>query len=266
VKNGGGISCCLFLRRTITHATFLQMPDYHKRAKCATLESFSEQQTSKMVVFISHASIDKPIVDKFVDLLQTGINVSSNDIFCSSIEGLGIRRGVNFIDFIKSKLTEPGFVIPILTPCYYESIFCTCELGAAWALEQKIFPLIVPPLQYDDGLKAVLGGIQSGKINDPDTLNELITRVVDAGYGMKNWQRWDAKKRDFLVVLDTLPVHPATKVPRTEYESLKKEYDGLSETLRHSQEEIENLTSKNDKLKKKLKKKDEDDIVIVPAY
>lgn len=205
-----------------------------------------------MVVFISHASVDKPLVSEFVDLLQTGINISADDIFCSTLEGLGIKRGANFIDFIKSKLSDSYFVIPILTPCYYESVFCTCELGATWALEQKnIYPLIVPPFQLDDGLKAVLNGIQSGEINDPDTLNELITQITAIGYGKMNVQRWDVKKNEFLATFDALPaVQQTTKVPRSDYEALERKYKGQVEVIRQKNLEVASLNSRIEDLEK----------------
>jgi len=48
-------------------------------------------------VFISHSVKDKELANAMVDLLQTGIGINTNDIFCSSVEGLGIPGGANFI-------------------------------------------------------------------------------------------------------------------------------------------------------------------------
>src|SRR5262245_59010999 len=46
----------------------------------------------------------------------------------------------------------------VITPAYYESAFCLCELGATWIMGSEAMPLLVPPLDYDD-LKAVLIGV-----------------------------------------------------------------------------------------------------------
>ena len=52
--------------------------------------------------------------------------------------------------------------------------------------------------------------------------------------------------------------------PDTNKDTLKKEYDAQTEILRQTQEEVERLKSKIDKIKKR---KDEDDIVVVlPPY
>ncbi|WP_461256141.1 toll/interleukin-1 receptor domain-containing protein, partial [Treponema sp. R80B11-R83G3] len=97
---------------------------------------------SSKEIFISHSSKNKSIADKLVDLIETGIGVSSDNIFCSSLEGMGIPSGKNFINFIKEQITEPKIVILLLTQSYYKSIFCLCELGASWALSHNIIPII----------------------------------------------------------------------------------------------------------------------------
>jgi hypothetical protein len=146
-----------------------------------------------MTVFISHAQADKPLVDKFIDLLQTGLNVSQAHIFCTSLEGLGIPRGQNFVSFIREKMAGSAFVIMLITPRYYESAFCLCELGATWITGQEAFPILVPPLGYDN-LIAVLIGVQSGAIYDKDVLNELRDRLMQAGLATAATGRWEAKR------------------------------------------------------------------------
>jgi hypothetical protein len=42
---------------------------------------------SSSKVFISHAVADKKLVDALVDLLQVGCNLSTQQIFASSIDG-----------------------------------------------------------------------------------------------------------------------------------------------------------------------------------
>lgn len=106
-------------------------------------------------IFISHAVADKELVDAFVDFLQTGCGVSHEDIFCSSLEGMTIPEGSSFVQFMEETLRGADFVIMIITPSYYESIFCVCELGATWILQHNNFPLLVPPLDWSD-FKAVL--------------------------------------------------------------------------------------------------------------
>lgn len=110
-------------------------------------------------IFISHSKKDKTLADCLVDLIETGIGISAQDIFCTSLEGLGIPAGVNFVDFIKEKIQNPELVILLLTRNYFYSQFCLCELGVVWILGHKIIPLLTPPLDYSD-VNDILKNIQ----------------------------------------------------------------------------------------------------------
>ncbi len=108
-------------------------------------------------VFISHAVRDKALVKEIVDLIEDGMGVPEDEIFCSSLKGYGIPSGKNFVTYIKEQLIEPKVVVLVLTPAYFESRFCLSELGAAWVKSHEIFPILVPPLQYDDVKDVLLG-------------------------------------------------------------------------------------------------------------
>jgi hypothetical protein len=160
-------------------------------------------------IFISHAVANKDLADKIVDLLETGIGVKDTDIFCSSLEGLGVPPGSNFIDFIRQQIEEPKIVILLLTTQYFKSQFCLCELGASWVLSHNVIPLLVKPLEYKD-MKAVLTGIQGLKIEDKSDLNMMQDQIVNVlSMKGKAYARWEIKRDQFLAKL-------------TECESLKK--------------------------------------------
>jgi len=58
-------------------------------------------------VFISHAVKDKPLVQEIVGLIEEGMGVPEDEIFCSSLDGCGIPSGKNFVMYIKEQLLEP---------------------------------------------------------------------------------------------------------------------------------------------------------------
>lgn len=82
-------------------------------------------------IIISHASADKDIVEKLIDLLR-GMGVNPSNIFCSSFEGYGIDLGDNFLDSLKRELGDKALVLSVLSRKFYESPICFCEMGAAW--------------------------------------------------------------------------------------------------------------------------------------
>ena len=155
-------------------------------------------------IFVSHAVKDKSLADAFVDLLQTGTNIPSNEIFCSSLEGLGIPSGENFVEHIKSQIQAPDVVITIVSKNYFASQFCLCELGATWAMSHRILPLLVPPLKYSD-VQGVLTATQLAKIDDSDSLNQFAEELTTIVSSSKlNIARWDVKKKRFLESLPSV--------------------------------------------------------------
>lgn len=101
-----------------------------------------------MKIFISHSSKDKELVLMFVDLLVQGFHIDYDEIFCTSMDN-ALRVGEDFIKSIKENLHDSEIVLFLITQNYIDSKFCIMEMGAAWAFKDNIFPIIVPPLDYN---------------------------------------------------------------------------------------------------------------------
>lgn len=187
-----------------------------------------------------------------VDLLETGIGIPDSDIFCSSLEGLGIPSGTNFVDFIREQISEPKVVILLLTPEYFNSNFCLCELGASWVLCHKIIPLLVPPLKYSD-VKAVLTGIQVHKINDKSDLNEMQSELTSVlNIQGKSFVRWEVKRDKFLTELSRYldKYEPLVPISKDEFDNIKQRYEEAVQEIKNMEEQLEQKDALIDKLKK----------------
>lgn len=143
-----------------------------------------------MKIFISHASKDREIVLKFVELLKT--TNQEIEIFCSSEEG-SIRAGENFVEIIFEKLNDSDLFIPILSTEYFKSRFCMIELGAAYGClynkhrgngKNYIFPFTLYPMNKGNALSGTpMSNIQSGEMenrNDIRKLLEYLTKKINA--------------------------------------------------------------------------------------
>jgi predicted GTPase len=149
-------------------------------------------------VFVRHAAKDKVLVDDFVDLLLTGVNVQPHDIFCTSLEGMGIPLGQQFVEYIKDKIQKPEVVLLLISEHYLHSQFCTQEAGAAWALSLPIYPFLVPSVD-DSDLKAVLVGMQAGRIDNRTDLNNLRDDLIEKlALQPLRTAHWEAKREKFL--------------------------------------------------------------------
>lgn len=191
-------------------------------------------------IFISHASEDKILADAFVDLLVLGLNINTSDFFCTSLEGLGIPSGENFIEFIQRQIEGCRIVIPLLSPNYYESRFCLCELGASWILSRALYPILVPPLQISD-VDDILLKKQIKMIDKGDHLDDLrddLTKKLSLN-GIRS-SRWGTKKDRFLLklpkILMTLP--EPKSVSYEQHEELKVKYDDLLQQMESMEYQI----------------------------
>ncbi len=131
------------------------------------------------MIFLSHAAADHELVEAFETLLTKALSITSEDIFCSSLEGQGAKKGANFVDEIKSKAQQAGAVVALISPAYMESPFCLAELGAAWVLNTHQFPIVVPPNTFEV-MQATLLGVVGVKIDQEVALTQLLEEIGTA--------------------------------------------------------------------------------------
>lgn len=201
-------------------------------------------------VFISHAVKDKVLADAIVDLVQLGLNVGAERIFCSSLEGLGIPSGVNFVDHIKAQIQSPKAVIALITPNYLASQFCLCELGATWAMSHRLFPLLVPPLKYA-AVQGVLTGVQLTALDSSERLSELRDQLLATlSINGAPTARWEVKRDKFLKelprLLKKLPT-PET-ISSAEHAKVKSDLSGAKDAIAELETDRERLTALVDEL------------------
>lgn len=152
-----------------------------------------ENQINK--IFISHSSKDVKVVEEFVDLLET-IGLDSNQIFCSSLSGYGIPLGENFIQCLKSELSDSNtMVVFMLSENFYKSPVSMCEMGATWIQSKEHIPVLIPPFKFED-IAGTLKLTQGFMINDSMKWNEFKDKIIQT-FGLEDlsdsvWER----KRD----------------------------------------------------------------------
>ncbi|MCL5036419.1 MAG: toll/interleukin-1 receptor domain-containing protein [Chloroflexi bacterium] len=103
-----------------------------------------ERAQDSIDIFISHSSKDCEIVQSFLDDLLIGsMGFQIRKIFCASIEGTKIESGEDWRNEIRNHLLKAKVIFLIITPNYKSSEMCLNEMGAAWATESKVIPMIV---------------------------------------------------------------------------------------------------------------------------
>ena len=202
-------------------------------------------------IFISHAVADKPLVDEIVNLIESGIGVPQDDIFCVSQPG-NIPSGVDFKQHIKEALDKAKLVMVIITPNFYSSAFSLCELGGVWLRTKNFIPLLVPPFGFTD-LRAVLEGVQALKANNATSLDILRDEVIQNVnlQSPSKTPRWNSRRDKFLSSLDEIlaDLPDNSPVPKADYQKIFDELDEYKSEYSKQEEEISKLKAMIEKLK-----------------
>lgn len=149
-------------------------------------------------VFVSHASLDRPLVDRFVEtVLEAGCGLRDGELFYSSGAGTGVPTGANLNSYIQSRVGGAGLVVAIITPAFARSQFCVAELGAAWAVAGQLFPFTLPGTSYDT-LGGVLSGLTVPSLDDGGAIDELSDRIAETVGRRETAQRWNRHRTKWL--------------------------------------------------------------------
>lgn len=190
------------LQDAVAHFTFENgAPERASEGEPITLQPVQRGAgVTQARVFISHATEDRELADKLVDLLQLGTDVGRKQVFCSSRRGTGIPAGSDFVRYIVEQMRDTVIVVQLVSPSFLASSFCMRELGAQWISEKDSFPLLVPPSDLDD-VRTVLGVTQVERINDPAALDSLHDRIRAALHLNPDTAQWTRKRDDFLKMI-----------------------------------------------------------------
>lgn len=177
----------------------------------------SPANTGGNEIFISHASADKELMRLFVErVLRLGLDLKSDSIFCTSLEGMDIKNGEDFREQIRAALRSAKIVILIITPNYKASEVCQNEMGAAWYSDKRVIPLIVEPISYKS-VGVLMEPKQIPRIADATALSKLKDDITqELGLTFTKTTLWDAGKEAFLTELPTTLAK--IKFPKTKTE------------------------------------------------
>lgn len=116
-------------------------------------------------VFVSYAKPDQALArDVFRALRPMKVDVWSDDL---------LRAGDDWQDVLRSRLRESNYFVFLLTPRTFESPWAMQELGAAWALNKRIIP-VVTDARLLDSLPVDLSEVQAVQATELDKLDEIL--------------------------------------------------------------------------------------------
>jgi hypothetical protein len=131
-------------------------------------------------ILISHSSKDKKLAESLANLLRTGLQLSATQIRCTSVDGYRLPGGANTNEVLRDEIKRVPILVALLTRNSLASTYVLFELGARWAFNLPMIPL--------------LAGIDASEMRGPDnalnalsceTDGQLIQLVEDVGKSLQ---------------------------------------------------------------------------------
>ena len=178
-------------------------------------------------VFISHKKEDKAYADALVNLINFIIGADGDKIFCSSVQGYGIKQSRDIMDELKVQFDEHEiFMIIVHSPRYYQSAVCLNEMGAAWVMGTQFSSF----LTMDCKTEHLRGVINKEKIfidpnDDPDMLEAHLNDFKNdllSFFGKEpiNENKWANARKRFVNEVSALTYEPMVKTDVDLFETI----------------------------------------------
>ena len=160
--------------------------------------SIEPRATNTKRIFVSHSSNDKSIVSEFNDrILQLGIGLRPEDIFCTSIEDMNIKNGEDIRNHIRNTILTSDFSFLLISENYKKSEICLNEMGAVWASNTNVRYYLLPNMGFDK-IGWLCDTKQAEKLTDTIALDKLYKDLTEY-YGIKSRiDTWSRQRETFV--------------------------------------------------------------------
>lgn len=149
-------------------------------------------------IFISHSSEDKELIGKFCDhILQLGIGISHDDIFCTSIEEMAIENGEDIRKHIHNNIRYADFSFLLISENYKKSEICINEMGAVWAYDNNVRYYLLPNSNFDK-IGWLCDTKKAEKINNTIALDALQKELISFYTLPDKGIAWSRQRESFL--------------------------------------------------------------------
>lgn len=130
----------------------------------------------KTMIFISHAHADEDLARAIVEVVKKAFEISDDTIRCTSVPGYKLPAGVHTANQLRSEIEKTEFVLGVLTPRSIESKYVLLELGAAWGLGKRTFPLAARGVKASD-ISGPLGELHWIDLGASPECHQLIDNI-----------------------------------------------------------------------------------------
>jgi len=131
---------------------------------------------STVRVFISHSSHDNEVVSALIDLLRSALQIRAAEIRCTSVDGYRLPAGADTDDQLRDEVHQAEIFVGVISAHSMKSIYVVFELGARWATDKPLIPLLVSGMQPTD-LERPLDRLNAIRCDSREHLHQLIREL-----------------------------------------------------------------------------------------
>jgi hypothetical protein len=128
-------------------------------------------------LFVSHAHKDAKIAFAFIAAVEAAMKTEGR-ILCTSLRPpeYADPNVEDVSDLLHDHLNQSTCVVGILTPNSIESAWCLFELGGAWMLAKRTFPLLVgiKPDKLPAALKKKKAAREAACLTEPGEVSKVL--------------------------------------------------------------------------------------------
>jgi hypothetical protein len=124
-------------------------------------------------LFISHSHADAQSASALVDYLLAALRIGPDQIRCTSVPGYQLPFGRTIAEQLKKDLDTSVVVVALLTTKSLQSPWVLFELGASWALDRIVVPILGPALSLTE-LPGPMGDYPAIQIEADDAASRLV--------------------------------------------------------------------------------------------
>jgi hypothetical protein len=128
-------------------------------------------------VFVSHSSADSWLAKQLVDLLRSSLDLRSEQIRCTSVDGYRLPAGADVDEQLRKEVLASRAFVSILSPSSLESVYVLFEIGARWGTRQPLFPVLAPGME-PRALRGPLSGLNALSCESAGQLHQLVSDMA----------------------------------------------------------------------------------------
>ncbi len=166
-----------FHARALSTATWERIRELKKEVRVAGRPADENMSTGSIRLFISHASDDKVLAERLIDLFRAALNLPASAIRCTSVNGYRLPAGADTDAQLRQEVHETDAFIGIVSAASIRSLYVLFELGARWGARRPLFPLLAPGTPASV-LGRPLNGLNALEAGDAGQIHQLVTDVA----------------------------------------------------------------------------------------